>query len=46
MRANVLTGMMHVLNGLALLAAGPARPVQRRGGPRPRMPDLAVRSRQ
>jgi len=37
--ANVLAGMMHVLNGLALLVADPALPVPRRGRRRLRVPD-------
>jgi uncharacterized membrane protein YccC len=37
--ANVLTGMMHALNGLVLLLAEPARRVPRRGGRRLRVPD-------
>src|SRR5216683_5017206 len=38
--AEVLAGISHALNGLALLAADPARPVPRRGGIRLRVPDL------
>ena len=38
--AEVLAGLSHALNGLALLAADPARPVPRRGGIRLRVPDL------
>jgi uncharacterized membrane protein YccC len=37
--ANVLAGMMHVLNGLALLVADPALPVLRRSRRRLRVPD-------
>ena len=37
--ANVLAGMMHVLNGLALLVSDPALPVPRRGRRRLRVPD-------
>ncbi len=37
--AIVLAGMMHALNGLALLVADPARPVSRRGSVRLRVPD-------
>jgi uncharacterized membrane protein YccC len=37
--ANVLAGMMHVLNGLALLVADPALPVPRRSRRRLRVPD-------
>ena len=37
--ANVLDGVMHVLNGLALLVADPAFPVPRRGRRRLRVPD-------
>src|SRR5712671_3528165 len=36
--AEVLAGISHALNGLALLAADPARPVPRRGGVRLRVP--------
>src|SRR5229473_5383618 len=38
--AEVLAGISHALNGLALLADDPARPVPRRGGIRLRVPDL------
>ena len=38
--AEVLAGISHALNGLALLVADPARPVPRRGGVRIRVPDL------
>ena len=38
--AEVLAGIAHALNGLALLLADPARPVPRRGGVRLRVPDL------
>jgi uncharacterized membrane protein YccC len=38
--AEVLAGISHALNGLALLLADPARPVPRRGGFRVRVPDL------
>src|SRR5207244_8586593 len=38
--AEVLAGISHALNGLALLLADPARPVPRRGGVRLRVPDL------
>src|SRR5208282_3436376 len=37
--AEVLGGISHALNGLALLLADPARPVARRGGFRLRVPD-------
>ena len=37
--ASVLTGMTHALNGLALLVADPARPVQHRSSLVPRVPD-------
>jgi uncharacterized membrane protein YccC len=37
--ANVLAGMMHALNGLALLVADPASRVPRRGTKRLRVPD-------
>src|SRR6266850_1930975 len=37
--AEVLAGLSHALNRLALLAADPARPVPRRGGVRLRVPD-------
>src|SRR6266478_9889473 len=37
--AEVLAGISHALNGLALLLADPARPVPRRGGVRLRVPD-------
>ena len=37
--AEVLAGISHALNGLALLVADPARPVPRRGGLRLRVPD-------
>ena len=37
--ANVLDGVMHVLNGLALLVADPELPVPRRGRRRLRVPD-------
>jgi uncharacterized membrane protein YccC len=38
--AEVLAGISHALNGLALLVDDPARPVPRRGGVRLRLPDL------
>ena len=38
--AEVLAGISHALNGLALLVDDPARPVPRRGGFRLRVPDL------
>jgi uncharacterized membrane protein YccC len=38
--AEVLAGISHALNGLALLVADLARPVPRRGGVRLRVPDL------
>jgi uncharacterized membrane protein YccC len=38
--AEVLAGISHALNGLALLVDDPARPVPRRGGVRLRVPDL------
>jgi len=38
--AEVLGGISHALNGLALLVDDPARPVPRRGGVRHRVPDL------
>ncbi len=38
--AEVLAGISHALNGLALLLADPARPVPRRRGVRLRVPDL------
>jgi uncharacterized membrane protein YccC len=38
--AEVLAGISHALNGLALLLDDPARPVPRRGGFRLRVPDL------
>src|SRR5271157_4387835 len=38
--AEVLAGISHALNGLALLVADPARPVPRRGCVRLRVPDL------
>jgi uncharacterized membrane protein YccC len=38
--AEVLAGLSHALNGLALLVDDPARPVPRRGGVRLRVPDL------
>lgn len=38
--AEVLAGISHALNGLALLVDDPARPVPRRGGVRVRVPDL------
>src|SRR6266436_283000 len=38
--AEVLAGISHALNGLALLLADPARPVPRRGSLRLRVPDL------
>jgi uncharacterized membrane protein YccC len=38
--AEVLVGVSHALNGLALLVDDPARPVPRRGGVRLRVPDL------
>jgi uncharacterized membrane protein YccC len=38
--AEVLAGVSHALNGLALLVDDPARPVPRRGGVRLRVPDL------
>ncbi len=38
--AEVLAGISHALNGLALLLADPARSVPRRGGVRLRVPDL------
>ena len=38
--AEVLAGISHALNGLALLVDDPARPVARRGGVRLRVPDL------
>jgi uncharacterized membrane protein YccC len=37
--ANVLAGVMHALNGLALLVADPTRSVRRRGNLRLRVPD-------
>ena len=38
--AEVLAGISHALNGLALLVDDPAQPVPRRGGVRVRVPDL------
>jgi uncharacterized membrane protein YccC len=38
--AEMLAGISHALNGLALLVDDPARPVPRRGGVRLRVPDL------
>jgi uncharacterized membrane protein YccC len=38
--AEVLAGISHALNGLALLVADPARPVPRRGGVRLYVPDI------
>src|SRR5947208_11102385 len=37
--AEVMAGISHALNGLALLVADPARPVRRRSIRRPRIPD-------